>query len=273
MAFSSGIVPPSTIGAAAFFVTQGSGIVVRFDGIHARLPAGDELLSLGVTPATSEYLGERDGVSLFATEIAPDAVLPAPFVKRGLRGLFGAFDDEMIGIAGRAVQVTAWAAQHRFCGRCGQRTERVAGERSMRCAACDLSFYPRIAPAVIVLVRRGDEALLARGARFPMPMYSTLAGFSEVGESLEETLAREVEEEVGIRITNARYFGSQPWPFPNSLMVGFFADWQSGELRIDPKEIVDAQWWRADALPPIPPPLSIARRLIDAWVAEVTARR
>jgi NAD+ diphosphatase len=130
--------------------------------------------------------------------------------------------------------------------------------------------YPRISPAVIVLVRKDDEALLARNARFPLPFYSTLAGFVEIGESLEQTVAREIREEAGIEVKDVRYFGSQPWPFPHSLMVGFTARWAGGELRADEREILDARWWRADALPQVPPPLSIARRLIDAWVDEVT---
>jgi NAD+ diphosphatase len=139
----------------------------------------------------------------------------------------------------------------------------------MRCPSCGLLAYPRISPAVIVLVRRGEEALLARGTRFPLPFYSTLAGFVEVGESLEDTVAREVREEVGIEVDRVRYFGSQPWPFPHSLMVAYTAHWASGEITPNAREIVDAGWFRADALPTIPPRLSIARRLIDAWLEEV----
>jgi NAD+ diphosphatase len=143
----------------------------------------------------------------------------------------------------------------------------------MRCPACGLTAYPRIAPAIITLVRRGDEALLARGARFPLPFYSTLAGFAEPGESLEETLVREVREEVGVEVRDLRYFGSQPWPFPHSLMIGYFAEWASGEIAIDGSEILDAQWFTVDRLPNVPPRISIARRLIDAWVDEVRSRR
>jgi len=170
-------------------------------------------------------------------------------------------------MAGRATQVVEWSTTHKFCGRCATATERVATERCMRCPSCGLLAYPRIAPAVIVLVLRGDEALLARGARFPGAFYSTLAGFVEIGESLEDTIVREVHEEVGIEVKASRYFGSQPWPFPHSLMVGFFAEWAAGEIRADGREILDAHWFRTDQLPMIPPPLSIARRLIDAWVA------
>jgi NAD+ diphosphatase len=140
----------------------------------------------------------------------------------------------------------------------------------MRCPKCALTSYPRIAPAVIVLVRKGEKALLARNATFPLPFYSTIAGFSDIGETLEETVEREVFEESGVRVDTIRYFGSQPWPFPHSLMIGFTAEWNSGEIAIDHDEIADAQWFSADALPLIPPRVSIARRLIDAWVNEVT---
>jgi NAD+ diphosphatase len=139
----------------------------------------------------------------------------------------------------------------------------------MKCPSCGLALYPRIAPAIIVLVRRGDEALLAHNVHFPEGLYSTLAGFSEVGESLEETVHREVREEVGIEIGNIRYFGSQPWPAPHSLMVGFTAQWTSGEIRVDAKEIADARWFAADELPQLPTSFSVARKLVDAWLADV----
>ena len=139
----------------------------------------------------------------------------------------------------------------------------------MLCPSCGLAVYPRISPAIITLVRKGDLALLASNAKFPGAFYSTLAGFAEIGESLEETLVREVREEVGIVVKDVRYFGSQPWPFPNSLMIAFTAEWESGEIAIDPSELSDAKWFRADELPMIPPPVSIARRLIDAWVTGV----
>jgi NAD+ diphosphatase len=176
---------------------------------------------------------------------------------------------EALALAGTALHVVRWAETSRFCGRCAMPTERVAGERAMKCPKCELTFYPRISPAIIVLVRRGGEALLARNARFPGAFYSTLAGFSEVGESLEETLVREVKEEVGVDVGDARYFGSQPWPFPDSLMIGYTAQWRSGEIRVDETEIAEARFFRRDEpLPMLPPRVSIARRLIDAWLAE-----
>ena len=167
--------------------------------------------------------------------------------------------------AGRAVQIVEWARTSRFCGRCGTATVAAAGERAMRCPACGLLAYPRLAPAVIVLIRKGDEVLLARNGRFGGRMFSTVAGFVEPGETLEETVHREVFEEVGVRLSEVRYIASQPWPFPHSLMLGFEAVWASGEIKVDGEEIVEAAWFGRDRLPTIPPPLSIARRLIDGW--------
>ena len=153
---------------------------------------------------------------------------------------------------------------------CGQATQRSAIERMRTCTGCGFGSYPRLSPAVIMLVERDGKALLARNARTKMPFYSTLAGFVEVGETLEHTVAREVKEEAGVDIQDVRYFGSQPWPFPHSLMIGFTAEWAGGDIRVNESEITDARWFTVDAMPLIPPSLSIARRLIDAWVAEVT---
>ena len=197
----------------------------------------------------------------------------APFEPLGLRALASLVDGGLFGVIGRALHAVDWLTTSRFCGRCGARTARVADERCMACPVCDLHVYPRISPAIITLVRKSDLALLGSNAKFPSAFYSTLAGFADIGESLEETLAREVHEEVGVRVRDVRYFGSQPWPFPNSLMIGFTAEWESGEIAIDPKELSDAKWFSAHELPMIPPPLSIARQLIDAWIADVRAKR
>ena len=253
---------------AVWLVVHPKGLVVRRSATGVELPTAADVASLG---------GDVDGaheVGPLASEAAARAVAvserpPAPFEVLGLRDVFSALGEELFVAAGTATQLVDWAATSRHCGRCATLTVRSAEDRSMRCPACGLSAYPRIAPAVIVLVRRGDEALLARGARFPLPFYSTLAGFVEVGETLEQTVAREIREEVGVEVKDVRYFGSQPWPFPHSLMIGFTAAWAGGDIRPDPAEILDAQWFRADALPLVPPPLSIARRLIDAWIADV----
>jgi NAD+ diphosphatase len=241
-----------------FYLVHPRGIVVRRHGDELSPTTMEDASKLGVT--LGEDVGDGERAAVFADEP------PAPYEVAGLRELFPVLGERRWFAAGRAVQIAEWASTHRFCGRCATPTVRVEGERCMKCPSCLLTAYPRIAPAVIVLVTRGDEALLARGARFPRPFYSTLAGFVEVGESLEETVAREIREEVGVEVTDVRYFGSQPWPFPHSLMVGFNAAWAGGDVRVDPTEIIDAQWFRRDTLPIIPPKPSIARRLIDSWL-------
>ena len=238
------------------FVIAGASLcVVRAETLAVPIGAADDAL----------HLGELDGEPCFARLVeaggAPAGSEPVP-----LRQLFGALPDEAFAVAGRALGLTAWDRDHRFCGRCGGPTERSARERVRTCAGCGHTAYPRLSPAVIVLVERDGRCLLARNARTRMPFFSTLAGFVEVGETLEDCVHREIREEAGIAVADVRYFGSQPWPFTGSLMVGFTARWAGGELVPDPEEIADAGWFAPDALPVVPPPLSIARALIDDFV-------
>ena len=256
-----------------WFVVHAKGVVARRAeaGEPAlRFPDDDEITQLGLQAGDAHRLGALDYTDALAIPL--DGPVPSPFEVFGFRELAALVDAELFGVVGRAFHTCDWLTTHRFCGRCGARTEPLRSERCLVCPACALHIYPRISPAIITLVRKGDLALLASNAKFPGAFYSTLAGFADIGESLEETLAREVEEEVGVKVTNIRYFGSQPWPFPNSLMIAFTAEWASGEIVVDGAEISDAKWFSADALPMIPPRLSIARRLIDAWVAEVSDR-
>lgn len=226
-----------------------------------------EVRALGIDVAKARALrasgGEAHGLDVGAT-------LPEGFAVGSLRVLLGSLPPDEASVVARAVQVASFVDTHRHCGRCAAGLEDVEGELARRCPGCALVSYPRLSPAVIVLVRRGDQALLARSARFPVPFFSTLAGFVEIGETLEATVAREIREEVGVDVDDVRYFGSQPWPFPHSLMVGFTARWKGGEPTPDGVEIAEARFFDADALPHVPPPISIARRLIDAWVAEVS---
>ena len=191
---------------------------------------------------------------------------PADGAALDLYSFFGRSGEVEWLVAGRAVQLVEWARTHRFCGRCGTPTQQQPGERAMKCPACGLLAFPRLAPAMITLVTRDDRALLAHGVNFRAATYSCLAGFVEPGESLEGAVVREVREEVGVEVDEVQYWGSQPWPFPHSLMVGFTAKWKSGEIDIDPTEIVDARWFSRDEVPAIPPPISIARKLIDSWL-------
>lgn len=197
----------------------------------------------------------------------------APFpglVLSDLRRLLGTLDPAVWNVAGRATQITDWYRDNQHCGRCGAAMQMNDGDRSMKCENDGLVAYPRLSPAVIVLVEHPDgRALLASNVawRGPKPMYSTLAGFVEPGESLEDCIHREILEEVGVQVDDIRYFGSQPWPFPNSLMLGFFATYTGGDITPAPDEIADAQWFAKNELPTIPPRASIARALIDDWLA------
>jgi NAD+ diphosphatase len=212
------------------------------------------------------FLGTLDGVACWAADVDGAGGDPG---FQPLMALAARLDESEWSVAGRAVQLAEWDRTHRFCGRCATPTEPAPGERARRCPACGLLAFPRLAPAAIVLVERDGTALLARNRTFPIPMYSTIAGFVEPGETLEGTVMREVYEEVGVMVGDVRYAGSQPWPFPHSLMIGFYAQWADGEIACDGVEIVDANWYAPDDLPPIPPPLSIARRLIDGWLARL----
>jgi len=177
-------------------------------------------------------------------------------------------DEEIIWTAGRANQLATWNRNHQYCGSCGFSFEDKKDERAKICPQCGLINYPRLSPAVIVAVMRGNNILLARNKRFKMPFYSVLAGFVEPGETLELCVQREVAEEVGVTVKNIRYFGSQPWPFPDSLMIAFLADYAGGEIRVDGSEIMEAKWFSKESLPNIPPQISIARQLIDWFAAQ-----
>ena len=253
--------------AALWFAFRGDSMLV-FEDAPVRVPLAGGPDELGLDVLFRWEIGELDGRACWAVELGAGARPPEGMVLEDLRGLFYRVDEDFFRMAGRAKQIVAWHATHQFCGRCGGKTEPAPGELAMRCIHCGTMHYPRVSPAAIVLVRRGDEILLARSPGFPQGLYSVLAGFVEPGESIEEAVVREVLEEVGIEVTNVRYFGSQPWPFPNSLMIGFTADYTGGDLTPEPGEIEDAGWYTTDNLPQLPPNISIARAMIDNFVSQ-----
>jgi len=250
---------------ALWFAFRGREVLVRDAGDAAEAIRPGEL---GAEPVRRLYLGLLGEVDCYAVELPADYEPAEGLAFSSLRASYGRLADADWALAGRAVQILDWDATHRFCGHCGAETQPVVGERSKECPACGLRAFPRLSPAVIVLVQRGEEMLLAHSAQWAEPVYSCIAGFVEPGESLEEAVEREVEEEVGIQIRDVRYHSSQPWPFPNSLMLGFTARYAGGEIRIDERELADAQWFSATRLPPeLPGKLSIARRLVDSFLA------
>ena len=213
-------------------------------------------------------VGSVDGRPCCAAPLADGDGLGAGLALTPLRALFDRLSLPVLDTVGRALALVEFEVMHRHCGRCGLPTEPVPRERAKRCPAGHGTFHPRIAPAVIILVTRGDEMLLARNGEWPAGRFSTVAGFVEPGESLEEAARREVHEEVGVNVDALTYFGSQPWPFGRSLMLGFFGAYAGGDIRVDGTEIAEADWFSATRLPPkLPPPVSIARRLIDTFLA------
>ena len=221
---------------------------------------------LGVVPIFSQFLGQYGSTNCFVAEVGENTSPPASTEFKGLRSLFGTMDDDLFILAGRAVQILHWHKEHRFCGKCGTPMENRKTELAKICPACSFISFPRLSPAVIMSIIKEDHILLARSPRFSPGMYSTLAGFVEPGETLEEAVRREVREEVNVQIGNISYVASQPWPFPHSIMIGFSADYVDGEIEIDDHEIEDAQWFSVQNLPILPSKITIARLLIDNFI-------
>jgi NAD+ diphosphatase len=267
--FVSGIVPPEVRSEPAWwFIFQEDKLLIDQSPESVTLPLLIDLNELGLNVMRHNYLGQLDNRLCYAAEVAKETIPPAGMAFEGLRQVYGRLDEDLFWIAARAVQIIDWDRTHQFCGRCGVPLKTKTDERAKACPQCGLLHFPRLAPAIIVLVERGNQLLLARSRHFMPGMYSVLAGFVEPGESLEEAVVREVKEEVGIEIKDIKYFGSQPWPFPHSLMIGFMATYAGGEISLDDKEIEDAGWFRAEKLPRIPGKISIARKLIDGFLAK-----
>lgn len=229
--------------------------------------------AMGVRPERVHPIGTFADRYFQAAWVERDAAPVPGYSFRKLRSLFGAIDDHLVAIAGRAYQIAEWARTHRYCGACATATELQAGERCYKCPACGMVAYPRISPAMMVLIRKGDSILLARNTASPTNRFSALAGFLEAGESIEEAVHREVFEEVGLKVHNLRYFGSQSWPFPHSLMIAYTADYLSGEINVDVNEIAEARWYGPnDVLPDYASTVSIAGSLINSYLATVVRR-
>lgn len=275
-AFISQVSPPSNINTPAYWIIlSGFRLLVHDQYPHASFPKMRNPTEIGVEVSRKQYLGYLNDpagkIHFYSGEAKDPEFVPHGMAYVSLRHLFSRMNDTMLTLAGRAVQIVEWDRTHQYCGRCGIPVEAMTRERAKKCPQCALTSYPRLAPAVIVSIERngpaGKELLLAHNKRHPSGFYSVLAGFVEPGETLEECVKREIREEVGLEVKNIRYFGSQPWPFPNSLMIAFLADYADGEITLEEDELEEASWFPPDALPPVPPPISIARHMIDTFVA------
>ncbi|HEY9592906.1 MAG TPA: NAD(+) diphosphatase [Spirochaetia bacterium] len=264
--------PEGVTGDPVVLVTRGSDLLLVGTDESPDLPLFGDVRGRGLPLDVTHPLGSADGAECVSASVLPTVVAPPGMRFVPVRSLFGRIPDTAFKVIFRALEIGDWDRESRFCGRCGAATLMKDGERARECPSCGALIYPRISPAVIMAVVRDDTILLARAQRFAAGFYSVLAGFVEPGETLEECVAREVREETGIEVKNIRYFASQPWPFPHSLMVAFTAEHATGEIRVDHTELVDAAWYRADALPRIPDRLTVARRLIDWFVASRDGR-
>jgi NAD+ diphosphatase len=261
---------PHTDRDAVWYLFRNRDLLVSCEAGHPSIPKPTAVDGLIHRVRSRTVLGTADGIICCAGDVPDTCALPEGMVFHDFRRLFPVLPDAAARAAGYGYQLISWKRSHRFCGCCGKGLKDSPMERSRFCPDCGEVSYPSVSPAVIMAVTRGDTLLLARANRFPDAFFSVLAGYVEPGETLEACVEREVKEEVGIDVTNIQYAGSQSWPFSGSLMVAFKADYAGGELAVDGDEIAEAGWYRHDALPRIPEPISIARRLIDDFVARRT---
>lgn len=269
MAFISCVNPPQGKAEEAYwFAFQNDRLMVTVEDGKATVPLEYDLEDLGIKPVREQYLGTCNGVHCYSAELSLSMVWPEGRSFLNLIELYSLLERDLYQIAVKAVQVVAWDRTNQFCGSCGNPTRTLPDERAKGCSHCGQMAFPKISPAIMVAVIRDKRILLAKNRTFRNAFYSVLAGFVDPGETLEECIFREVREEVGLEVTRPVYFGSQPWPFPNSLMIAFTAEYAGGEIMVDGNEIIEADWFSADRLPNRPKGgLSIAGRLID-WFRE-----
>lgn len=254
---------------ALWFIRCEGKLIVKNDkeGLEV-IPRTEETCIINKEESNSIYLGRYMGVQCYCMEIKESAIKAEElelnnFALKDLRSLLPVLDEEEFMLCGRAVQILDWDINHQYCSKCGSKNKDKVGERAKQCISCGQLYYPRISPAIIVAVVKEGKILLAHNKNFRNDVYSVIAGFLEPGENFEQCVMREVLEETGIKTKNIKYFGSQPWPFPNSLMVAFTAEYLDGDVKPDGVEIDSAGWFQKNELPSIPGKGSVARKLID----------
>ena len=254
-----------------WFVFYNNKLLIKINNDTVAIPNKEDLAALEIQLKREFYVGMLDNFPCFAAEVKNDSLsLPVGFNCISLRELFIKSEEDLFSVAGRAYQIMNWVRTHQFCGKCGVPNKNKAGELAKECPSCGVISFPRISPAVIVAIVKEDKLLLARNINFPTSFYSVIAGFVEPGETLEECVQREVKEEVGLEVKNIKYFGSQSWPFPDSLMVAFTAEYANGEIAVDNDEISHADWFSCSNMPAeTPSNKTIAGCLIE-WFLKQT---
>ena len=262
------------VSSSQFTQFQPSYLIANTDGFIIK--KDERLVFKDIPSDLKDYLskeiviGRKGDTSWYISGINPELILPSGYHLTGIRDLYGSVDEDLLGIASRGVQLIRFDSSTRYCGYCGKKTIMKSDEIAKFCSSCNRIIFPRLSPAIIVRITYGDRILLSRSPHFSPGMYSIQAGFVEPGESLEAAVHREVLEEVGIKIRNIRYFASQPWPFPDSLMIGFTAEYDSGSIVSDGIEIEDARWFSHENIPDLPSKISISRILIQDWLDKNT---
>ena len=250
--------------ATYWFIFKNKEMLVKKNNL-INVPFTSNLDDLNIIPIRTQYLGELDGYPCYSVEVGQETVATNGMVFCELKSLYELLDEDIYLLAGKAAQIINWDKNHQFCGRCGTPTETSKYERAKVCPNCGYRSFIRLSPAVITAVIKEDKILMAKHG-YRGGIYGLIAGFVEPGETLEEAVERETREEVGLKVKNIRYFGSQPWPYPHSLMVAYTAEYESGNIKVDGKEIIDANWFYPDNIPRIPSKISISSDLIDWFI-------
>ncbi len=249
-----------------YFIFNKDRLIVKMNDDNISLPSDNDIKSLSLDSNTLSFLTTKDNTDYFFGRIDLDLDITDEFKFYELRVLISLVDNSTFNLASKAFHLLHWNNTYKYCSKCGTLIDAKKEDPSKTCSKCGFTGYPKISPAIITAVTKDDKLLLAHNTTFPKEFYSVLAGFVEPGETFEDCVAREVYEEVGIQVKNIKYFGSQPWPFPDSLMVAFTCEYAGGDLKVDGAEIDDAAFYKVEDFPNLPLPGSIARRLINWFI-------